>query len=121
MRGIVSLAAALALPLALENGAPFPQRDLIIFLTFVVIAVTLVVQGLSLAPLIRRLRVGSDRRHAEELRAAREAMATAAFAAIEAAAKEADIPKAIAARIPSEFRSWPTACATPRSRRSARL
>jgi len=103
MRGIVSLAAALALPLALENGAPFPQRDLIIFLTFVVIAVTLVVQGLSLAPLIRRLHVGIDRSHEEELREAREAMATAAFAAIEAAAKEGGIAKSIAARIRAEF------------------
>jgi len=53
MRGIVSLAAALALPVTLANGQPFPQRDLIIFLTFIVIAVTLVVQGLSLPPLIR--------------------------------------------------------------------
>lgn len=103
MRGIVSLAAALALPLALENGAPFPQRDLIIFLTFVVIAVTLVVQGLSLAPLIRRLHVGSDRSHEKELREAREAMATAAFAAIEAAAKEGHIAKSISARIRAEF------------------
>ena len=103
MRGIVSLAAALALPLALENGAPFPHRDLIIFLTFVVIAVTLVVQGLSLAPLIRRLHVGSDRSHEKELRVAREAMATAAFAAIEAAAKGGGIAKPIATRIRAEF------------------
>lgn len=51
MRGIVSLAAALALP------RDFPERDLILFLTFAVILVTLVVQGLSLAPLIRGLRV----------------------------------------------------------------
>jgi len=103
MRGIVSLAAALALPLALENGAPFPQRDLIIFLTFVVIAVTLVVQGLSLAPLIRRLHVGSDRSHEEELGRAREAMSTAAFAAIDAAANAAGIDDRIAARIRAEF------------------
>jgi monovalent cation/hydrogen antiporter len=102
MRGIVSLAAALALPLAVEDGAPFPQRDLIIFLTFVVIAVTLVVQGLSLAPLVRRLRVGSDRSHDTELREARASMAAAAFAAIDAAAKEAGI-EAIAARIYAEF------------------
>ena len=103
MRGIVSLAAALALPLALDNGAPFPQRELIIFLTFVVITVTLVVQGLSLAPLIRRLRVGSDRSHETELRAARAAMAAAASAAIDAEAREAGIENAIAARIRTEF------------------
>src|SRR5688572_25777195 len=60
MRGIVSLAAALALPIELADGAPFPHRDLIVFLTFTVITVTLVVQGLTLAPLIRRLKLGAD-------------------------------------------------------------
>ncbi len=57
MRGVVSLAAALALPLALANGRPFPQRDLVIFLTFCVILATLVFQGLTLPMLIRVLRV----------------------------------------------------------------
>src|SRR5205807_6908914 len=57
MRGAVSLAAALALPLKTKAGAPFPERDLILFLTFAVIFATLVVQGLSLPSLIRRLRI----------------------------------------------------------------
>jgi CPA1 family monovalent cation:H+ antiporter len=56
-RGIVSLATALALPLTLAGGRPFPQRSLILFLTFVVIFVTLVVQGLSIPLLIRVLGV----------------------------------------------------------------
>lgn len=56
-RGIVSLATALALPLTLVGGRPFPQRSLILFLTFVVIFVTLVVQGLSIPLLIRILGV----------------------------------------------------------------
>jgi CPA1 family monovalent cation:H+ antiporter len=56
-RGIVSLATALALPLTLAGGRPFPQRSLILFLTFVVIFVTLIVQGLSLPLLIRILNV----------------------------------------------------------------
>lgn len=60
MRGVVSLAAALALPLTVPSGAPFPGRDLILFLTFVVILVTLVVQGLTLPPLIRWLEVKDD-------------------------------------------------------------
>lgn len=60
MRGVVSLAAALALPMTIENGKPFPGRDLISFLTFVVILVTLVVQGLSLPVLIRWLGVKDD-------------------------------------------------------------
>jgi CPA1 family monovalent cation:H+ antiporter len=55
MRGAVSLAAALALPLHTDAGNPFPQRDLIIFLTFGVIFATLVLQGLTLEPLIRAL------------------------------------------------------------------
>ncbi|HYZ28228.1 MAG TPA: Na+/H+ antiporter [Thermoleophilaceae bacterium] len=70
MRGSVSLAAALALPLATDAGRPFPNRDLIIFLTFAVILTTLVVQGLSLPWLIRRLGVGDgDAESNEEIRA----------------------------------------------------
>jgi Na+/H+ antiporter len=55
MRGVVALAAAIALPETLANGAVFPQRNIIIFLTFCVILVTLVLQGLTLPPLIRVL------------------------------------------------------------------
>jgi monovalent cation/hydrogen antiporter len=60
MRGVVSLAAALALPLTVGNGDPFPNRDLVLFLTFVVIVATLVVQGLSLPALIRGLGIKDD-------------------------------------------------------------
>jgi CPA1 family monovalent cation:H+ antiporter len=55
MRGVVSLAAALSIPLQLPDGSPFPQRDLILFITFVVIVLTLLIQGLSLPWLIRRI------------------------------------------------------------------
>ena len=55
MRGVVSLAAALALPAVLADGSYFPHRSLIVFLTFCVIFVTLVLQGMTLPPLIRRL------------------------------------------------------------------
>ena len=55
MRGVLALAAAISLPTVLQNGAPFPQRDLIIFLTFSVIFVTLVLQGLTLPAVIRKL------------------------------------------------------------------
>jgi monovalent cation/hydrogen antiporter len=83
MRGIVSLAAALALPLAMPGGGAFPYRDLIIFVTFVVIIATLVGQGLTLTPLIRHLKVGSDwSLHDEQLRV-RAAMGAAALAAID--------------------------------------
>ncbi len=53
MRGVVSLAAALAIPVTLENGMPFPQRNLILFITFTVILLTLVIQGLTLPLLIK--------------------------------------------------------------------
>ncbi len=56
-RGVISLAAALALPLLLDDGTAFPKRHSIIFLAFVVIFVTLVVQGLSLPLLIRLLKI----------------------------------------------------------------
>lgn len=55
VRGIVSLAAALAIPFAIASGEPFPDRDLILFLTFCVILVTLVCQGLLLPQVIRAL------------------------------------------------------------------
>lgn len=57
MRGVVSLAAALAIPVTLDNGAAFPQRDLILFITFVAILLTLVLQGLTLPYIIEKSRV----------------------------------------------------------------
>ena len=66
MRGVVSLAAALALPLSLDSGDPFPGRDLIIFLTFSVILFTLVAQGVTLAPVVRWLNLPQDDSHDRE-------------------------------------------------------
>jgi CPA1 family monovalent cation:H+ antiporter len=79
MRGIVSLAAALALPATLASGVPFPFRDEIIVITFAVILSTLVLQGLSLSPLIRRLDLGEDRTLELEEAHAREQAARAAL------------------------------------------
>jgi Na+/H+ antiporter len=80
MRGAVSLAAALAIPLTTHAGAAFPERNLIIFLTFCVLLGTLVLQGVSLPALIRALRLEPD--HAEEVEDAR-ARIRAAEAALE--------------------------------------
>ena len=55
MRGVVSLAAALSIPLFASEGQPFPYRSLILFITFIVILVTLVLQGLTLPWLIKKL------------------------------------------------------------------
>ena len=58
VRGVVSLAAALAIPVTIAGGAPFPHRDLILFITFGVIILTLVGQGLMLPAVVRWL--GAD-------------------------------------------------------------
>ena len=71
MRGVVSLAAAFALPLTLSDGKPFPGRNYILFLTFSVILTTLVLQGLSLPLLIRKLGITYDGEADEEERRAR--------------------------------------------------
>jgi CPA1 family monovalent cation:H+ antiporter len=60
MRGVVSLAAALSIPETLQNGAPFPHRNLILFITFSVILVTLILQGLTLPPLIKWLNMADQ-------------------------------------------------------------
>jgi CPA1 family monovalent cation:H+ antiporter len=68
MRGVVSLASALAVPLVLDNGEEFPHRNLILFITFVVILVTLVFQGLTLPVILRIMKVSEvdDVRSPEE-------------------------------------------------------
>lgn len=82
MRGVVSLAAALAVPRLLPDGREFPERDLVLFFTFALILVTLVGQGLSLPWLIRRLKVGEDSGEDETERSARRAAAEAAISRI---------------------------------------
>ena len=71
MRGIVSLATALALPLVLADGRPFPFRTEIILITMCVIVLTLVVQGLTLEPIIRRFNFSPEHVHQDEERLAR--------------------------------------------------
>jgi CPA1 family monovalent cation:H+ antiporter len=83
MRGIVSLAAALALPHTTATGAPFPYRHEIILMTFAVILSTLVVQGLTLTPLIRWLRLPEDDTLEREELLARERAAQAALERLE--------------------------------------
>jgi CPA1 family monovalent cation:H+ antiporter len=84
MRGAVSLAAALSLPLETDAGMPFPDRDLIIFLAYCVVVFTVVVQGLTLPSLIRQLRVRDDPTLLEhEAHSARIANAEAALRALD--------------------------------------
>jgi monovalent cation/hydrogen antiporter len=88
MRGVISLAAAIAMPQVLANGAPFAQRNLIIFLAFIVILVTLVLQGLSLPPLIRALGLAGASAPNPEEREARLAVLRAALNYLEEAKKK---------------------------------
>ena len=89
MRGVVALAAAISLPKVLADGSNFPQRNLIIFLTFCVIFVTLVFQGLSLPYFIRRLGLASALVANPEEEQARYAIIDAALAYLQAA-RESD-------------------------------
>ena len=127
MRGIVSLAAALALPITLPDGSPFPYRDLIIFLTFFVIAVTLIGQGLSLPSLIRYLKVGSDWSIKAEQQQVRAAMSAAALTAIDEIIAAEGAPSAWADQLRAEITARISLAApdgidaTPRSELNDRL
>lgn len=70
MRGVVSLASGLAVPLTLTDGSVFPHRNLILFITFVVILFTLVLQGLSLPAMLRWLKIEDDGENIQEQEAA---------------------------------------------------
>lgn len=96
MRGVVSLAAAFAVPLTTSSGAPFPGRPHIVFLTFVVVIGTLLLHGLTLPWLIRRLGVQSDdeRTDAIAAAAAQEKAAAAAAARLDELLAAASSPAA---------------------------
>jgi monovalent cation/hydrogen antiporter len=104
IRGVVSLAAALAIPLATATGAPFPYRDLILSITFGVILVTLVGQGLLLPGVVRWLGLARDsaderqREHEAELAARAEAL-TVAQSQLEQLAAEGQIAAEVLARL----------------------
>jgi Na+/H+ antiporter len=107
IRGIVSLAAALAIPLVTADGAPFPHRDLILILTYAVILVTLVGQGLLLPTVIRALGLANAGRReqeaerAEELAARRKAI-EAAILRLDGLRQERCIPTEIVERLRSQ-------------------
>jgi len=103
MRGVVSLAAALAIPLTLPDGSPFPGRDYILFATFCVIFATLVLQGLSLPVLIRRLRVEDDDAAELEERTARIKANEAALAYLDELGGNDEFPVETLARLRAEY------------------
>jgi Na+/H+ antiporter len=88
-RGVISLAAIFTLPVVTESGAPFPDRDLLLFCTFVVVLVTLVGQGLTFAPLVRALGLHANDNDKARLRnEARSASVEAALAALDELEKQ---------------------------------
>jgi len=91
LRGAVSLAAALAIPLTVASGMPTPQRSLVVFLTFSAILVTLVGGGLTLPLVIRTLRVPPAPGDGDELKLANEAMNQAALKRLEQLEREGAI------------------------------
>jgi monovalent cation/hydrogen antiporter len=103
MRGVVSLAAAFALPILLANGQPFPGRSYILFLTFCVILTTLVFQGLTLPILIRKLGVKDDGVIDSEEREARLKANEAAVDFIEKKALEEHFPEEVMVRVRAEY------------------
>lgn len=92
MRGTVTLAGALSIPYVMPNGAPFPGRDIVVFLAFGVIAVTLVLQGTTLEWLIQRVKLREDNTREKEERLARTAAVAAGLAALRELEAEAKTP-----------------------------
>ncbi|HET7133071.1 MAG TPA: cation:proton antiporter, partial [Gammaproteobacteria bacterium] len=105
MRGVVSLAAAVAVPRALESGAPFPGRDLVILLAYGIVFVTLVGQGLTLPLLIRWLGIKPDRSETDEIQLARDAMRRAAVGAVDKLVAEHGFPAHEAVAVKRFFNS----------------
>ena len=124
MRGTVTLAGALSIPLLLPDGSPFPGRDIVIFLAFGVIAVTLLVQGTTFERLIQRLGLREDNSRAQEERLARSTAVKAGLQALRAIEAEASTPDQSAAlgQVMGEYEHRLAALeAEGETRRSARL
>jgi monovalent cation/hydrogen antiporter len=92
VRGVISLAAALSIPAVLPDGQPFPGRGELLAGTLCVILVTLLVQGLTLQPLVRILGIRGDDDTEAEVRAAREALLAAGIRRLDAFCSERSCP-----------------------------
>jgi Na+/H+ antiporter len=105
MRGGVSLAAALAIPKVADSGVRFPQRDLVIFLAYVVVIVTLVLPGLTLAPLIERLGIGQGEARRRADAEARARLTHAALERLEELARDEEPDDAVVDRLRDRYQA----------------
>jgi monovalent cation/hydrogen antiporter len=105
IRGGISLAAALSIPRSLADGSPFPGRNEILVLTFAVILVTLVLQGLSLAGLLRRLNFAGEGAERAEERRAQEAITGIALHYLESVSKGDDIQQRAVQELQDAYRN----------------
>lgn len=115
VRGAITLAGVMTLPLLLPDGTPFPARDLIVFLATAVILVSLVAASIGLPPLLKGLSLPPEPAEAQEENLARRAAANAAIAAVEktqhdlleaATPSDVDIYAHAATRVMALYREW---------------
>jgi len=104
MRGVVTVATALALPASVAGGAAFPVRHTVVFVALVTVLATLVVQGLTLAPLVRKLKVGGDSNVAVEARRLRRWALDAGLA--EVRREHADVPERVRAAVVLQYEGY---------------
>ena len=99
-RGVVPLAAALSIPLTAADGSPLPQRDLLLVLAITVIVISLITQGLTLEPLVRRTAIGQPLAGTRQQEAtARLRMAEAGLARLDELAASQEAPTAVIDRL----------------------
>ncbi len=104
MRGVVTVATALALPAAVAGGGSFPERHLIVFVGLSAVLATLVAQGLTLAPLVRRLGVGSDVDVAGEARRLRRRATAEALEMLRSETE--DVPDRVREAVVMQYRGY---------------
>ncbi len=104
-RGVITLATVFAIPTALANGRPFPDRDLMLLCAYVVVLVTLLGQGLTFAPLLRLLRLRANEAQAVQVRnEARLAALASASATLDDMQAENELPDSVAAALRDQLR-----------------
>lgn len=106
MRGVVTVATALALPLLTDQEQPFPDRHLIVFVALTCVLVTLVVQGLTLAPLVKALHVGGDAATAQDVVRLRRRAITAALDTVRATIADSAVPDPVRRAVTLQYQGY---------------